>query len=304
MSSNHSGDIFSQSSMYETEEAGYGMDGYDDQNAHNKPRHEEVEYKLSAFKEYLSAKKYFIMRQFVYESSVSFVKVYCESIGEPMLIYFPSKYTIKPEVGNIPITEIDDFELNESDLLSFYQQEENAENESYNELEIDSLRDLDSFAENQYKIIDIEGKRDHNVRSKIIKYSQQLNKFKNCTTKVKYKFAILNDDTLCVINRHNEVNCYRIKNGKGIVPNIIDEKTESIYRIDQDFYILMDISSFYDKIDQLPKDLLKLYKNFYTIINKAHTKQTALLEHRLKNYNQVSLKMINFYMFQFIFLIY
>jgi len=78
-----------------------------------------------------------------------------------------------------------------------------------------------------------------------------------------------------------------INNGKGLVPNIIDNKKDVIIPIDHDLLVCIDLPSFYDKIDVVQDDMLKIYRNLYGILNRAHVKQTAMLEFKMKNYQQI-----------------
>lgn len=256
---------------------------------------EKPSYTLRKLRDFMATKKYFVQRQFVVDDNVVFIKVHTESIGENILIYFPSKYNIPAETGGVPITEIIPHELTDKDLLSIQKQSDSDVKENYGELTIDDLKDPDSYSDDNYKAISLDSNRDNDIRKKMVKYTAQLEKFRNCTTKIPYKFAILTDDVLCIINRYNETENYLVKNGKGLVPNIIDSKTDTLCPIEHELYVLIDLPSFYEKIGQVPDDLLRLYRNFYAVLNRAHTKQTAVVEHRFKNYQAINAKMIGDY---------
>lgn len=254
---------------------------------------QDREYPLKTLKDFLLSNKYFIMRQFIgSDENVLFLKIYCESIGEPFLLYIPSKYFIRPEEGGSPITKIEDYDISEADLLSYYQGEEDKNNDSFNDIELDCLKDADSYAESQFKPIDLDNKNDYATRTKTIRYNRQLNKFKYCTSKSPYKFSILSNETLCVINRHNSVDNYLVRDSKNIISNIIDNSTNIITTIDHDFYIIIDLPSFYDKINNVPDDILKIQKTFYGIISKIHTTQTKIAQHKLQ-YSQFYLAGLN-----------
>jgi hypothetical protein len=252
-------------------------------------------YTLRNLKEFLASKKYYIKSQFIIDDVIIFIKIHAELIGEDIFVYFPSKYNI-PVDRDIIYYEIVPYELTDKDLLSINNIDKNDEiKENYSEVQIDDIKDLDSFTDKNYKAIDIDSNYENIIRKKMVKYTNQLNKFKNCTAKIKYKFVILTDDTLSIINRYNETENYLIKNGKGIVKNIIDSKTDTICNINHELYILIDLISFYEKINQIPEDIIKLYRNFYSILSKGHLKQTALAENRFKNYQYMISKMVNLY---------
>ena len=253
----------------------------------------EPSYTLKTLKDYLARRKFYVKTQFVADDdTIIFIKVHSESIGENILIYFPSKYSVPKESGNIQSVELVPYELTDKDLLSIQEQEEKENTENYSELQIDDLKDKDSYSDEQYKPISIDSNKEYIIRKSMVRYIGQLNKFKNCTTHIKYKFAILTDNALCVINRYNETECYLIKNGSNLVQNIIDTKTDTVVPIVHELYIMIDLPSFYEKINHVPDDVIKIHRNFYNTLNRAHTKQTALVEHRFKNYQLVITRLL------------
>lgn len=255
----------------------------------------QPEYTLKKLKDILASKRFYINRQFVNDDSIVFIKVYSEAIGESILIYFPSKYNVPKEVGSIPITEVNPYELSDKDVLILQEEDEKELRDQYHELQIDDLKDVDSFSEDHYRPISIDGNHENVIRKKMVRYNKQLEKFKSCTSKLKYKFAILTEDVLCVINRHNDTETYIVKNGRGVVPNILDTKTDTVTVIDHELYVMIDLPSFYEKINRVPGDIIKLYRNFYSTLTRAHTKQTAHTEHRFKNYQFIISKMVEMY---------
>jgi hypothetical protein len=249
---------------------------------------EKPEYKLKYLKDFLATKNYYITHQFISEGVIMFIKVHIESVGENILIYFPSSYDV-PQDHGLNFTEIVSYDLTEKDILSFYQSEDQDEN--YSELRIDDTDTMFGHGES-YKPIIIANNQENDIRKKMVRYIEQLNKFRTCTEPIKYKFAILTEEVLCTINRHNTTDSYIVKNGKGLIPVLMDSKTDIVQKIDQEFFIVIDLPSFYEKINQVPDDVIKLYKNFYYILNKVHTKQTAIAEHRFKNYQIMINKML------------
>jgi len=251
------------------------------------------EYTLKKLKEFMALKNFYVTRQFVLENNIVFLKVYVETIGDYILVYFPSKYSVPKESSNIPVTDITSYELSSSDILAYYTGEN--DDESYSEVDFSEGKDLNGFANESYKSIDMDGMKDSILRKKAIKYTNQMNKFKNCTAKIKYKFGILTNEIMCVINRHNETECYQVLNGQGLVSNIVDSKTDELHSIQHELYVLIDLPSFYEKINTVPEEIIKLYKHFYAILAKSHTKQTSLAEHRFKNYQNLVGKMVQMY---------
>jgi len=243
-------------------------------------------YSLKKLRDFFSSKKMSIVQQFVNDNIIIFIKLYIESIGEYILLYFPSKYNISKD-SSIPSIEIVSYDLMDIDYLQLQQYEENETNEHYSELQLDEFSD-DVSIDDHYRPIDIKGNSDNIIRKKMVSYINQLKKFRNCTQKIPYKFGVLTNDILCNINRHNEIDSFIIKDGGGcIVNNIIDSKSETIYKIEHDLHVIIDLPSFFEKINQAPTDIIKLYKYFYNMLNKAHTKQVAIAGQSLKNYQNM-----------------
>lgn len=258
-------------------------------------RAEEPPHTLKVFKDFLARRKLYVKTQFVTDDNIAFIKVHVESIGEDILVYFPSRYTVPRENGSVPSVELIPYELTEQDILSIREQDEEETRENYNELQIDDLKDKDSFSDDNYKPISINSNRENQVRKSMVRYTNQLNKFKKCTEHIKYKFAILTNDVLCVINRHNETECFLVKEGRNLVQNIIDSKSDSVIPIEHELYVLIDLPSFHEKIAHVSGDLIKIHRNFYATLNRAHTKQTALAEHRFKNYQLMIARLLTEY---------
>lgn len=247
-------------------------------------------YSLKRLRDFFHSKKISILHQFISDSSIVFIKIKLDSIEDNMLLYFPSKYDISPDY-DVPYTEIVPYDLSEKDMLYIQEQTEKEMKENYGELAFDN----DDNSDEHFKEINISDNKDINIRKSLVIYTNQLNKFKNCVAKLKYKLSILSNNVLCTINRHNELETYIIKDGKGLISNIIDGVTDEVHYITQEMYIVIDLPSFYEKLPTVKDDVIKFYKNFYHILNRAHTKQTALAEIKLKNHQLLVTKMITMY---------
>lgn len=250
----------------------------------------EDKYSLKRLKDFFSSRKIAIIHQFIADGSIVFVKARIESIQDSILIYFPSKYDISPDY-NMSYTELVAYDLTEKDLIYLQEHAEKEMKENYGELNLDA----DDENEDHFREININENKDVNIRKSLMIYSNQLNKFKNCVNKLKYKLSILSNTVFCTINRHNELETYLVKDGKGLVSNIIDGVTDEIHYIDQEMYIAIDLPSFYEKLPSVKEDIIKFYKHFYHILNKAHTKQTAQAEIKLRNHQVLINKMIGMY---------
>ena len=253
-------------------------------------------YSLASLRSYMARKRLFIQAQFVTsDSTVAFVKVHIESIGENILVYFPSKYVVPREDGSIPAFDIAPYDLTDEDKAALTSVEEQENKDAYSEMTIDDVKDPDSFASDSYRPISLENNKEHQVRKALMRYHGQLDKFRRATTHIKYKFAILTNQVLSVISRHNETESYLIKTQATLVPPVVDSKTETVVPIAHQLYIVIDLPSFFEKLEQVATDIITVYRNFYSMLSRAHTKQTAMAEQRFKNYQLLITRLIGEY---------
>lgn len=274
------------SSAYRDDDRSHATSGRrENEHDENKSSNSTTNYSLNSLREFMSKKRLFTKTQFIIDDNVAFIKVYLESIGESILVYFPSAFEIPREEGTVPIVEIVPYELSEEDKALIASTDSNEDKESYSELNIDDLKDKDSFSSESYKPIAIDNNKEQQIRRQISDYQNQLDKFRRATTNIKYKFAIMTNNTLSVISRRNEVESYILRSGGLMIKPIVDTKNDTVIQIPHELLIVIDLPSFFEKIEQVTMDVLTVYKNFYSMLNRAHTKQTALAEHRFKNYN-------------------
>lgn len=252
---------------------------------------EKKEYSIRKLKEYFELKKFYIIQQYIIEDIIVFIKVYSEQIGESILIYFPSKYKVPKDTTNTLATiELDPLEINYKEINI---EEEEKDDSVYNEIQIDGIKDSNGY--NMYKPLDLSNINEMKLKKIIYRYNKQLENFKNCVLNIPYKFSIVNEFLMCNINRHNEIENYIIRNGKGMIKNIIDTKTDNVISIEHELSILIDLPNFYNKLSDIQNDIIKLYKNFYHMLTMAHTKQTATAESKFKNYQAMISKMVSTY---------
>jgi hypothetical protein len=274
------------SSAYRDDDRSYASSGRrDNDNSEDKSSSETTNYSLNSLREFMSRKRLFTKTQFIIDDTVAFIKVHIESIGESILVYFPSAFVVPREEGSVPIVEIVPYELSEEDKALIASADDSEDKESYSELNIDDLKDKDSFSSESYKPIAIDNNKEQQVRKQIAGYQNQLDKFRRATAHIKYKFAIMTNNVLSVISRRNEVESYILRSGGPMIKPIVDNKNDTVIQIPHELLIVIDLPSFFEKIEQVTTDVLTVYKNFYSMLNRAHTKQTALAEHRFKNYN-------------------
>lgn len=244
----------------------------------------EKQYSLQPLRDLLAKKGIFVKTQFVTsDGTVAFVKVLIESIGESILVYFPSKYLV-PKEESLPAVDIVPYDLTDDDKSLLNSGEEQETRDAYNELIIDDLKDRDSLASESYIPLSLNNNKEHQIRKALFTYHRQLENFKKSTANIKYKFAILTNNVLSIISRHNETESYIVKGQTSLVSSIVDSKNETMIPIPHEFYILIDLPSFFEKLDQVSTEVISVYRNWYFLLNRAHEKQLALAENRFKNY--------------------
>ena len=96
------------------------------------------------------------------------------------------------------------YDLTDEDKALLNLGEEQETREAYNELIIDDLKDKDSLTSESYVPLSLNNNKEHQIRKALFAYHNQLENFKRSTAHIKYKFAVLTNNSLSIINRHNE----------------------------------------------------------------------------------------------------
>lgn len=266
--------------------------GFADESSHSEA---ERQYSLQPLRELLARKGIIVKSQFVTsDNTVAFVKILIESIGESILVYFPSKYLV-PREDSLPVVDIVPYDLTDEDKALLNLGEEQETREAYNELIIDDLKDKDSLTSESYVPLSLNNNKEHQIRKALFTYHNQLENFKRSTAHIKYKFAVLTNNSLSIINRHNETESYIVKGQTSLILPVVDSKSETLISIPHEFYILIDLPSFFEKLDQVSTEVISVYRNWYFLLNRAHTKQLALAEHRFKNYQLLVQRLLSEY---------
>jgi hypothetical protein len=237
-------------------------------------------YNIHKLREFLKTKSMFITRIFIEEDTILFLGILIENIGEEILLYVPSKYTIlPPSDSSLPIFELE-VEENIDDI------DNSSKNESYDEIHDNNLYDENTFAfdalTDDYKPINIQKPKQNRD---LPRFKYQLEKFRNCVAHIRYKIGIINNNNIAVINRHNEIDIYSI---------IEDERSEKEIK-KSNLILVIDLENFYKKLDTVSDDIINVYKTFYAVLHKAHTKQTNILEGRMKNYQMITVQLTILY---------
>lgn len=250
---------------------------HEDHRVKRSSRPPKTVYNIHKLKNFLAKKSIYITKIFITEDTITFLSVMIESVGEEILVYIPSKYSIDPPEENIlPVYELDPFEIEEtSSLLA-------QETDVYNEIHSTDLYDDDNneLLVDDYKPIEINKKSNN----QLYRYYNQLQKFKNCVSHIRYKIGIITDRSITIINRHNEIDTYKVL-----------QKRIGGYASKPNMILIIDLENFYKKLDRVGDDIINVHKTFYGVLHKAHNKQSLILEARMKNYHVTALQLTALY---------
>jgi hypothetical protein len=131
----------------------------------------------------------------------------------------------------------------------------------------------------QYSAIDLNGEKLTILKENIRKDKMQLERLKLCTSNIKFKLCIESESSLCVLSRSNYVNCFSFSS-----PNPSTEQVRNLF-------IVVDLQTFIDIGDKnytnITNDIKKVYKKLFSIIDKAHSKQTFEITSRIKTLQNI-----------------
>ncbi len=237
-------------------------------------------FSLEKFLTIVNQKDFSILGLYSEDGKYRFVELLSNESGEKFLVYILSKYPI-PVNPNYPSIEVVYYELDDAtesgDGLPV----------DYDEIELKGATPpgtTEAAGEARYKPIDIEKESTGRLNKSIQLHRSILDRVKSCTSKVKYKLAVITGSFVCFINRHNEVECFTIK-GTGLRSDPLKQET----------LIMIDIESFYEKINALSEDVHSFYKKLYLILNKAHLQQIGTLREKTNEFGKVADKAIVLY---------
>ncbi len=227
---------------------------------------------IGRLEDFLHSKKFKIEQKYTVNNTCVFLKIFSEESGDDLILSIPPEYAM-PVSGGIEIVFFSDIDP-EGDYSKIIHKG------PYQELKINGLEDdglyldpseVDRIME-QYQAIDIDSEKVETLKSSMCQFKKQLERLKTCTNGIKYKLSILSEYCLCTITRLNTVECYAVK---GCIPTD---------KMDKDLLISIDLESFYDKMDTVHLDITKVYKNLYMVLNKAHERQSSVIDSRLRQY--------------------
>lgn len=230
---------------------------------------------INRLEDFLLSKFFKIEKKYTIDGRCAFVKVFSQQSGDDLVVSIPSEYSvpINDGVELILFSDVDtEVDYSKTNVIAPYQEM------SINGLENDSVYldplEVDRLME-QYQAINIDSEKAETLKSYMSQFKKQLDRLKSCTNNIKYKLCIISECCLCVITKLNTVECYAVKS---CIPND---------KLEKDLLISIDLESFYDKMDTVHQDIERVYKNLYLVLNKAHERQSSVIDSRLRQYQGV-----------------
>lgn len=239
----------------------------------------DEKFMFTKLKDLLIENKNKILRLYSEDGYYKFIEIISLIDGEKILIYIPSKFPI-PISLEYPYIELASIDLNEDfDKELDKINPSSAELKDYGEIKLLSKHKNINISDdelldqlNNYSSVDLEREYLKNVKDSIKIFDSQLERFEKTTSKIKYKFGILNSRILSIINRHNEIQHYIFK--------------QPIKSINKELVIVLDLESYYNKLDlhdDINIDIRKIYMNIFTSFSSIHSKENNEAEIKLNN---------------------
>lgn len=221
--------------------------------------HRERHHREDSFeklKSLLKAKKYIINRYFVDNGKYKFLEIiskvnYCAlllDLNHPSLTFNDTK---EDEEYTFPINSVEPDKLIDTNY------------ELYKEIKIIDDSDLQLKYK---KDIKLEG-ADNESLALINGIYTQLKRLVYPVKRLKYKLAIMDKDSLCVIDKKNKVKCYYVKKFDSVKKNII---------------ACINIESFYSS-ENTHGDIKKVYVQLEDILDSNHEDHTVQIQNMLDN---------------------
>ena len=231
---------------------------------------------LNKLEKFINKKGLIIKKIFTIDNEAVYLELFNINNAEIFMVYIPSKYTIK--IGDRSNTyKIKYLELNEDDQEIL----DNDAEKNYDEIDLSPEKfkndeELESKLKDNYnKPITLNSLNKKDVENVKDIYNQ-LSRLQYCVQNIKYKVSIIYKNYFCSIKRDNSLECYIIKHFHKIEERRI--------------YVNIDLENLYLKINEIPKEILKVKNGIYNVLNKNQDKNANILQKILEEKDK-----INFY---------
>lgn len=228
---------------------------------------------LSKLENFVNSKGFLLKKTFTIDNEAVYLELFNINNAEIFLVYVPSKYTIK--VRDRPnVYKIKYLELSENDQEEMEEQIE----KDYDEIDLSPEKfrndeELESKLKDNYnKPITLNSLNKSDVENVKDIYNQ-LSRLQYCVQNIKYKVSIIYKNYFCSIKRDNSLECYIIKH----FPKIEEKR----------IYANIDLENLYVKINDVSKEIIKVKKGIYNVLNKNQDKNAKTLERILKEKDNI-----------------
>ena len=229
---------------------------------------------LNKLEKFISTRGLIIKKIFTINNEAVYLELFNINNAETFMIYIPSKYTIKArdrsnvyKLKYLELSEDDQDEINNYDAEKDYD-EIDLSPEKINSDELES-----KLKENYNKPITLNSLSKTDVEN-IKDVYNQLSRLQFCVQNIKYKISIIYKNYFCSIKRDNTLECYIIKHFHKIEERRI--------------YVNIDLENMYLKINEIPKDIIKVKNGIYKVLNKNQDKNAKILQEILEEKNNIN----------------
>ena len=229
---------------------------------------------LNKLEKFISTRGLIIKKIFTINNEAVYLELFNINNAETFMIYIPSKYTIKArdrsnvyKLKYLELSEDDQDEINNYDAEKDYD-EIDLSPEKINSDELES-----KLKENYNKPITLNSLSKTDVEN-IKDVYNQLSRLQFCVQNIKYKISIIYKNYFCSIKRDNTLECYIIKHFHKIEERRI--------------YVNIDLENMYLKINEIPKDIIKVKNGIYKVLNKNQDKNAKILQEILEQKNNIN----------------
>ena len=233
---------------------------------------------ISKLEKLLYNKGYKPKNYYIIHGICSYIELCIGNNSDNIMLSMNSSYTIKMEPSSrafklysIKMGEEDDTrdnfagKPNEDNIEKIYE-EIDAKIEPSSEYNSND-KDIASKLEESYKKeIYLHDLNENDIKELRCIY-RQLKRLKFCMQSIRYKLSIFYKNYLCILERDNLIDCYKIKSGN-------NNKTKK-------FFILSDLELFFEKTENnsFSYDISNIKNSLYKILDKNQKKHTLLINH-------------------------
>lgn len=226
---------------------------------------------LSKLERFLANKDFITKSFFNYEGSCIFVEVININTTDTLFIYINSSYELdaskKQALFDLKYLDMTD-ENFESDIKEKYAKEPDDIDieKNYEEINLTEGKreNMEEFLEDNYKSeLTIREVGNDDIK-KLRELSRQLKRLKFCVQSINYKLLVVYKNYMCVINRHNDIDLYQLKNYEGDDIRVL--------------HVMIDLENLYESINTVSSDISTIRQGVYNIFSKNQKKQMVSFE--------------------------